>query len=209
VYLTMVAALAACACVLAGAAAAEPPAAVISGVAQSTAAVGQSVTISGSNLQQTTAVAFGTVTAPSFTVDPAGSSVKVMVPAGVQPGQQTIVLTVGGAQFNAGPITVQAGSTTKTQTTTTGAPTKVVLAPKISIFSPASGKVGTKVTITGANFVRVSWVKLGGLTAKFSLISATRLAFTVPRNAHTGKVSVHAAGGTGVSSGRFKVVKSA
>jgi|SRR5579862_2621280 len=207
VYLTLVAALAVCACVLAGAAPAQPPAAVISGVTPSTAAVGATVTISGSNLQQTTAVAFGTVNAPSFTVDPAGTWVKVQIPSGVQAGQQTLALTVSDVQVNGGPITIQSGPSTSTaHTTTTGASAKVVRAPKISLFSPAAGKIGARVTITGSNFTHVGWVKLGGVTAKFSPISTTRLTFTVPKTAHSGKISVHAAGGTGVSSGRFKVV---
>jgi hypothetical protein len=36
-----------------------------------------------------------------------------------------------------------------------------------------------------------------------------RLVMTVPRPAHTGKLSVHAAGGTGVSGQSFTVVKTA
>jgi large repetitive protein len=205
-YVSTVAALAGASLLLAGAAAAGAPEAAITGVTPKTAVVGQKLTVSGTNLNGTNSVMVGNVSASPISVDPGGLWVAFDVPSGVQPGSAMVV--VNGSKV--GPITIQSGSMTpqalpKPPPATPGAPAKVVVAPRIGLFSPAVAKVGSKVAVYGSNFVGVSWVKLGGITAKFSLISPTRLTFTVPKRAHSGKVSVHAAGGTGVSIHVFTV----
>jgi molybdopterin biosynthesis enzyme MoaB len=84
----------------------------------------------------------------------------------------------------------------------TGAP----VAPTISSFSPASGPVGTEVTVAGSNFSGATSVKFNGVSAStFSIDSATQIRANVPSGATTGKVSVTTAGGTGASAADFTV----
>ncbi|HZQ02457.1 MAG TPA: IPT/TIG domain-containing protein [Gaiellaceae bacterium] len=211
-YVSIVAACAALAMLLPGAAgAAGGPEASITGITPTTAMVGQKLTISGTDLTGAQAVTIGNVAASPIAVDPGGTWVAVDVPAGVQPGSAMVVVTVNGTQYSTGPITIESGSVAPealptTPPATPGAPTKVVLAPKIALFSPAAGKAGSRVTIYGHNFVGVTWVKLAGRNARFHVMSKTRLWITVPLRARTGKLAVHAAGGTGLSSRAFKVV---
>src|SRR5262245_4962254 len=63
-----------------------PEATVVSGVSPMHAVVGQLVTISGSNLDDTRGVAFGTIGATSLAVDPNGMWVRAVVPSGATPG---------------------------------------------------------------------------------------------------------------------------
>jgi uncharacterized protein (TIGR03437 family) len=77
--------------------------------------------------------------------------------------------------------------------------------PSISSFSPASGPVGTSVTISGSNFTGATSVKFNGQTASFSVVSASSINATVPNCSSTGTISVTTAGGTATSSGSFSV----
>jgi regulation of enolase protein 1 (concanavalin A-like superfamily) len=77
--------------------------------------------------------------------------------------------------------------------------------PSISSFTPASGTVGTTVTINGTNLVGVTQVRFGGKTATFMSVSDTRLKATVPQGANTGKIAVTTAGGTATSKSNFIV----
>jgi len=195
-------------------AAGNPPQGGITAVAPTTAFAGEAITVSGNDLEGTEAVTFGNVTATPLAVDPGGTWVKVDVPSGVQLGSTMVVLIVNGTHYSAGTIMIQSGSMSPQALTTTtaaapGAPAKLVVAPKIVLFSPAAAKVGSKVTIYGQNFVNVTWVKLGGKSAKFHVVSKTRLWLTVPLTAKTGKLAVRAAGGTGLSTKAFKVVRKA
>lgn len=77
--------------------------------------------------------------------------------------------------------------------------------PTITNFTPKSGKIGTKVTITGTNFLGpsgvtsvagspspVGFVKFGTVTAtKWAIKSDTSIVATVPKGAKSGKLSVH------------------
>jgi predicted outer membrane protein len=100
------------ACALAGAAGAAPPEATvtITGVTPTTAIPGQLITITGTNLENAQAVTFGTTTASPWSVDAAGSWLKIDVPSGVPQGPATIALTVNGTQVTGGPITIGSGS---------------------------------------------------------------------------------------------------
>jgi hypothetical protein len=88
------------------------------------------------------------------------------------------------------------GSTTKTAPTITG-------------FSPASGPVGTTVTLTGTGFTNsVSAVTLGSVTVPSStgtITSDTQLSFPVPGAAVTGAIEVTNSGGTATSATDFVV----
>src|SRR5204862_7706695 len=92
---------------------------------------------------------------------------------------------------------------------TGGAGVKVVLAPRITMFTPTAGKAGTKVRIIGANLAGASWVTFGGVKAHFTVSSATQIVGVVPKHAHSGKIKVHTSGGNGESTLGFRVIKTA
>ena len=69
-------------------------------------------------------------------------------------------------------------------------------------FTPASGPVGTVVTLTGNNVTGATSVTLGGVPAPFSVLSATTLRVTVPAGVTTttagfGVVTPNGSAGTG------------
>jgi hypothetical protein len=77
--------------------------------------------------------------------------------------------------------------------------------PTITSFSPASGPVGTVVTINGTNFVDVTGVKFKTTAAVFTPVSSTKVTATVPSGAATGKISVTTPDGTATSATDFVV----
>lgn len=77
--------------------------------------------------------------------------------------------------------------------------------PTVTSFTPASGKKGTTITVSGKNFVKVTAVKLGTARATFKLVSATKLTLTVPATAKSGRVYVTTAAGTASSAKSFTV----
>ena len=147
--------------------------------------VGTSVTINGTNFTGVTSVQFNTTAATSYTVN---SSVKITatVPTGATTGTIS-VSTTGGTGTSSGSFTV---------TTATG--------PKITSFSPTFGRTGTRVVITGSNLTGATSVKLGTVSAIFTVNSATRITATVPSMTmgHY-KWQVTTPGGTASSTGTF------
>src|SRR5258705_8953791 len=91
--------------------------------------------------------------------------------------------------------------------TRTGSFTETVAAaPKITSFAPATGAVGTVVTLTGTSFTGVTEVVFGGgVAAPATLVSATSVKAAVPDGAVTGPLSVTTAAGAGTSAAVFKV----
>jgi hypothetical protein len=84
-------------------------------------------------------------------------------------------------------------------------------APSISGFSPASGPVGTSVTIDGAGFTGATGVSFNGTsvgTGNFTVDSDIQITATVPQGATTGQISVTTLGGTATSSTNFTVTGS-
>jgi uncharacterized repeat protein (TIGR01451 family) len=81
----------------------------------------------------------------------------------------------------------------------------VASAPSISGLSPASGAVGTAVTITGTDLIGTSAVAFNGTAAAYTVDSATQISTTVPAGATTGTVSATTASGTATSPGNFTV----
>ena len=79
-------------------------------------------------------------------------------------------------------------------------------APTIVSFAPTSGPTGTSVVLTGTNFTGASSVKFNGITASFTVNSATQITTTVPAAATTGAITVTNSGGTGTSGSPFTVV---
>jgi hypothetical protein len=80
-------------------------------------------------------------------------------------------------------------------------------APTLLSFAPASGPVGTSVTITGTNLTGTTAVTLNGApVAAYAVVDAVTLTFTVPVGATSGLVAVTTPGGTATSATAFNVI---
>jgi len=136
------------------------------------------VTISGVNFgasQGTSTVTFNGIAATPTSWS--ATSIIVPVPAGATTGN--VVVTVAGAASNGVNFTVTAPG------------------PSITNLNPASGLVGTSVTISGANFGATqgtSTVTFNGITVVPTSWSATSIVATVPTGATTGNVVVTVGG---------------
>jgi len=80
--------------------------------------------------------------------------------------------------------------------------------PGVTGFSPTSGAVGDSIVITGTNFTSASAVTFNGISAGFTVNSATQITATVPTNATPGLISVTTPTGTALSSNSFTVTGS-
>ena len=80
------------------------------------------------------------------------------------------------------------------------------LPPNITGFTPASGPVGTRVTITGTRFLGVTDVRFNRVSSlEFEVVSMTSIRAIVPPGATSGPISVVTPGGTAVSADPFTV----
>ncbi len=80
--------------------------------------------------------------------------------------------------------------------------------PTIISFTPASGPIGTTVTITGTDFSTTpadNGVQFNGTSAVVTSSSTTSITTTVPAGATTGKINVTVAGNTAASATDFSV----
>jgi hypothetical protein len=150
----------------------------VTAIAPSSAAIGASVTISGSGFgstQGTSSVKFNGTVATNIK-SWGSSSIAVIVPSGTTTGSVTV--TVSGKTSN-------------------GVTFTVVPAPAILSLSPTSGAIGSIVTITGTNFgIGQGSVIFNGCqcNASISNWSDTSVAAYVPFGATTGNLYVSAAG---------------
>jgi hypothetical protein len=164
-----------------------PPAPTITSFTPASGSVGTPVTISGANFTGATSVKFNGTSATPITLDN-DTQIRVNVPSGATTGQISVT-TSAGTETSANDFTVT-----------------LPPAPAITSFTPASGTVGTPVTITGTDFTGASSVKFNGTSAAtFTVSSATQILANVPSGATTGKISVITAGGTGQSASDFTV----
>ena len=158
----------------------------VTGFSPTSGPVGTNVTITGENFTGATAVTFNGASQPTFTVNPAGTQITAAVPAGATTGKIAV--------------------TTPVSTATSASDFTVILAPAITGFSPASGPVGTSVTISGTNLTGATVVKFNGVNApSFTVNSATQITAAVPANATTGPIAVTTPGGTAASATHFTV----
>ncbi len=161
---------------------------IIAGFSPVTGAVGTVVVLDGANLTGASAVRFGGVNAPVFTVNSA-ARITVTVPAGAVTG----------------PISV----TNPNGTASSGAVFTVVGAPSIGAVTPAQGSVGAAVVIAGTSFTGATFVRFNGVPAVFAVNSPTEISTAVPAGATTGPVSVTTPGGTATSATAFTVLNPA
>ncbi len=150
---------------------------------------GTRVTVNGSRFTGATSARIGTGVSLAVTVNSA-SRLSFVVPAGAVSGTVQVT-TPGGSGSSVASFTV----------TTPPAP-----APTISGFSPASGLVGSTVTVTGSNLSGATSAQLGSSTSTaVTVISATSLSFVVPTAATSGTVKVTSPAGTATSAASFTV----
>jgi flagellar hook assembly protein FlgD len=134
-----------------------------------------------------TAVAFGSTAASDVTIE-SDAVIRVSVPAGV-PDSKIKVTSLAGSAETSGQFTVT-----------------LPPAAEITSFAPASGPVGTEVTVSGQNIVGITGVSFGGVAASaFQVDSDTQLRATVPSSATTGRIGVTNGSGTGESATDFEV----
>ena len=139
------------------------------------AKVGQTVTITGSNLKATSVVFGGNKSAKPVIND--GDTLTVVVPTGALTG--LIKITTGAGVVY-------------TKSFTVTPPT-----PKITSFTPTSGKKGvTVVTVKGTSLTGAT-VTIGSTPVTLSAgANSTSLKFVIPSGATTGKITVTTAGGS-------------
>ena len=150
-------------------------------------AIGSEITIYGEALYDVLAISFGTVNAPEYR-ELSSSAIAVTVPVGAESGA-LFVTTRGGKSLGDVYFTV-------------------AHSPEITGFSPTIGKVGTQVTISGANFTESSLVKFDNAAATdIVVISDTIIEAVVPAGAFSGFVFVSAVGGSVMSDETFTVLQ--
>jgi len=155
-------------------------------VATTTAAakVGQTVTITGSNLKATSVVFGGNKSAKPVIND--GDTLTVVVPTGALTG--LIKITTGAGVVY-----------TKSFTVTPPAPT-------VSSFTPTTGKKGvTAVTVRGT-YLTGATVTIGSTPVTLSAgASSTSFKFVIPAGATSGKITVTTGGGSVSSSSTLTI----
>jgi hypothetical protein len=151
----------------------------------SSGTIGTTITITGSNFSSATQVRVNGINASSFAIV-SSTSITAVVASGTTTGTIT--------------VTNPAGTATSATSFT------VLPAPSITSFTPASGAVGTTVTITGNNFNAITAVRFNGITASYTVNSVTEISATVPAGATTGVITVVNGTGTGTSATNFTVL---
>ena len=152
-----------------------------------TTAGGTTVTITGTNFLAASAVKFGSTNATGYTINSA-TQITATSPAGSAGSVDITVITAGG-----------------TSATSIADQFTYVAAPTITSFTPATGPVGTLVTITGTNLSTPTTFSIDGVTAIAVSNDGTTLVGMVMPGANTGTVIVTTAGGTATSAGNFTV----
>ncbi|MBD0254234.1 MAG: IPT/TIG domain-containing protein, partial [Cytophagales bacterium] len=78
----------------------------------------------------------------------------------------------------------------------------------ITSFSPATGPVGTVISLLGQQLAGATAVKVGGIAASFTVVSNTQLTVTVPPGTTSGPIQVTTPAGTATSQDVFTVTAS-
>jgi hypothetical protein len=160
----------------------------ITGFTPASGPVGTTVTLTGSGFTGATAVRFNGVAATTYAAASA-TQITATVPAGATSGT-IAVATPGGTATSASSFTV----------------TTPIPAPTITSFTPATGPVGTTVTLTGSGFTGATAVRFNGVAATtYAVVSATLITANVPAGATTGTIAVATPGGIATSASVFIV----
>ena len=169
----------------------------ITAVAPTSAAVGCEVTVTGTNFQTVANggpvddVKFGGTSGTGLTID-ADTQLEVTVPA-VGGGSNPVVVHNTNPSNNSAPFPY---------TTTAVGP----ICPGVPTFSPASGFVGSTVTISGTFTTAPTHVRFNTSSLVTpTTTSATSVTAVVPAGATTGRIHVYTAAGQSTSATNFTV----
>ncbi|WBA44392.1 FG-GAP-like repeat-containing protein [Hymenobacter canadensis] len=134
----------------------------------------------------------------------AAGAVGFAAKADVATGAGPFSMAIGDVDGDGQPDLATANATSSTVSVLRQVPP----APIITSFTPVSGPVGTRVTITGINLGSASNVRFNGTAQTvFTSNSATQLVLNVPAGATTGTLTVTTPGGTSAASSQtFTVV---
>lgn len=162
----------------------------ITGFGSATIRTGRTLTITGANLRSAggaTTVTFSGAAAVNATVNAAGTSLTVNVPAAANQG--TVVVNVAGQ--------------------TASSPTELVVerAPAAVTFPTTSVLRGSTVVLSGRNFLTTTSVQIGRVSATFTVVNATQISVTVPATALSGTVTVENRWGRATSAATLAVVQ--
>ncbi|MCG8604962.1 IPT/TIG domain-containing protein, partial [bacterium] len=162
----------------------DPP--VVTSFSPLTGSIGTLVTLSGSGFSGALEIAFNGTPASTFTIE-SDSEIRAEIPAGAVTGIISVTNSAG--------------------TGVSASDFAVVFIPSLSSFTPATGVIGTELTITGENFTGTTNVSFNGTTANgFTVDSDSQLRVEVPPAATTGKISVTNNDGTGMSTDDFVLI---
>lgn len=146
---------------------------------------GTPVTITGTHLNETSAVFFGTVPAESITVNPEGTSVSTVVPTGAKSAPIRVVTSYGEASTAEFKVPAPVFATSGSQ------------------FAPTGAGAGETITLFGQYFTGVNEVLFNGAAADASTIrfvSDGEITVVVPKGASAGPITATSPAGSGVSS---------
>jgi hypothetical protein len=169
------------------------PVPTITSITPPTGKTGATITINGTNFSTVATnnvVKLGGVQATVTSAT--ATKLMVTVPAGAKTGK--ITLSVLGGTTISGPVFTY------------------IPPVSISAITPATGKAGAMVTITGTSFSTVKTsnvVKFGGVAATVLTATATKLTVTVPAGAKTGAITIAVSGGTVITGPVFTVIEPA
>lgn len=164
----------------------SPSISLISPIRGQTGAV---VTVTGLNLTGASKVEFGGIPTPEFTIID-NTKLTARVPYGALNGSIRIT-NPGGDASSAQTFEIVGDE------------------PVISSFTPAYGTPGTKVTLTGLNFLDATNVTFNGVSSVPTVKSGTQIEVSVPQGATTGPIKVYTPKGSGVSAQDFLLGDSA
>ncbi len=140
------------------------------------------------------------------TTSPPTTAAQCEIYGGDSVGASTAVTVILAGVVNPGVGTYQLSINTSSDVTAVNSPSYTINSPpKITSFTPTSGPVGKKVTITGKKLTGATNVSFNGVSAKIVSETSTTIVAKVPATATTGKISVTTAGGTGTSATSFTV----
>jgi uncharacterized repeat protein (TIGR01451 family) len=165
-------------------------------------ASGTPVTITGVHFQSAgvNGVTFNGVSGGSFFLN-SDHQISVNAPGGVTTGPLVIQSSLG------------ASHNFSTISNIFSTATNFFVQASITSFSPPSGRTGTNVILTGANFSGISGITFSGVTASdFTISNNTTIRVTVPAGTSTGRIVVSPPSGTALSAAQsatdFKILPS-
>jgi ribosomal protein S12 len=131
------------------------------------------------------------------------TSVKIGgVGAGFHIDSPTRITATVPSNAGTGPISITSAGGTATSTDA------LHILPRLSSFSPASGKAGAAVTLYGSGLANATSVRFNGVDATITSDTATQVKVLAPAAATTGPITITTPEGTAASSASFKVLPS-